>query len=127
MNKEQSNNLSDLNAVLFNQIRNIENKELSDEELERELKKSESITKVAEPNRWRLKQRVVYEEYYGNKQNFRISNLVKMTRAELLRYNQDHLYGKEVKINETTVLVAKLKAKMGEARDGANRRDNAGN
>jgi hypothetical protein len=47
MNKDQSNNLSDLNAVLFNQIRNIENKELSDEELEREIKKSESITKVA--------------------------------------------------------------------------------
>ena len=47
MNKEQSNNLSDLNAVLFNQIRNIEKEELSDEELEREIKKSESITKVA--------------------------------------------------------------------------------
>lgn len=47
MNKDQSNNLSDLNAVLFNQIRNIENKELSDEELEREIKKGESITKVA--------------------------------------------------------------------------------
>ncbi len=47
MNKDQSNNLSDLNEVLFNQIRNIENKELSDEELEREIKKSESITKVA--------------------------------------------------------------------------------
>lgn len=47
MNKEQSNNLSDLNAVLFNQIRNIENKELTDEELEREIKKGESITKVA--------------------------------------------------------------------------------
>lgn len=47
MNKEQSNNLSDLNEVLFNQIRNIEKEELSDEELEREIKKSESITKVA--------------------------------------------------------------------------------
>ena len=47
MNKEQCNNLSDLNAVLFNQIRNIEKEELSDEELEREIKKSESITKVA--------------------------------------------------------------------------------
>lgn len=47
MNKEQSNNLSDLNAVLFNQIRNIEKEELTDEELEREIKKSESITKVA--------------------------------------------------------------------------------
>lgn len=47
MSKEQSNNLSDLNAVLFNQIRNIEKEELTDEELEREIKKSESITKVA--------------------------------------------------------------------------------
>lgn len=47
MNKEQSNKLSDLNEILFNQIRNIEKEELSDEELEREIKKSESITKVA--------------------------------------------------------------------------------
>lgn len=97
--------------------------------------------KVAEPNKWKLKQRVVYEEATGEKltkndviifldgdrQNFDINNLVKMTRPELVRYNQDHLYGEEVEINETAVLVAKLKAKMGEARDGANRRDNAGN
>ena len=97
--------------------------------------------KVAEPNKWKLKQRFIYEEATGEKlskndviifldgdrQNFDISNLVKMTRVELARYNQDHLYGEEVEINETAVLVAKLKAKTGEARDGANRRDNAGN
>lgn len=91
--------------------------------------------KVAEPNKWKLKQRFIYEEATGekltkndavifldgNRQNFDISNLVKMTRVELLRYNRDHLYGEEVEINETAVLVAKLKAKMGEARDGANR------
>lgn len=94
--------------------------------------------KVAEPNKWKLKQRFIYEEATGEKltkndviifldgdrQNFDINNLVKMTRVELARYNQDHLYGKEVEINETAVLVAKLKAKMGEARDGTNRRNN---
>lgn len=42
-----ANNLSDLNAILFDQIRKIENDELSDEQLEREIKKSESITKTA--------------------------------------------------------------------------------
>ena len=88
--------------------------------------------KVAEPNRWRLKQRVVYEEYYGiklsnndaiifldgDKQNFRISNLVKMTRAELCRYNQDHLSSDDVQINETAVLIAKLRTKTGEKKRG---------
>ena len=88
--------------------------------------------KVAEPNKWKLKQRFIYEEATGeklskndivifldgDKQNFDINNLVKMTRAELVRYNQDHLYGEEVEINKTAVLVAKLKAKVGEARDG---------
>ena len=91
--------------------------------------------KVAEPNKWKLKQRFIYEEATGEKltkndivifldgdrQNFDINNLVRMTRAELVRYNQDHLYGKEVEINETAVLVAKLKAKTGEARDGTDR------
>lgn len=42
-----ANNLSDLNAILFDQIRKIENDELTDEQLEREIKKSESITKTA--------------------------------------------------------------------------------
>ena len=88
--------------------------------------------KVAEPNKWKLKQRFIYEEATGeklskndivifldgDKQNFDINNLVKMTRVELARYNQDHLYGEEVEINKTAVLVAKLKAKTGEARDG---------
>ena len=88
--------------------------------------------KVAEPSKWKLKQRVVYEEYYGiklsnndaiifldgNKQNFRIGNLVKMTRAELCRYNQDHLSSDDVQINETAVLIAKLRAKTGEKKRG---------
>ena len=45
--KENGTNLCDLNAILFAQIRKIENDELTDEQLEREIRKSESITKTA--------------------------------------------------------------------------------
>lgn len=44
---EDGNNLCDLNAILFAQIRKIESDELTDEQLEREIRKSESITKTA--------------------------------------------------------------------------------
>jgi hypothetical protein len=90
--------------------------------------------KVAEPNKWKLKQRFIYEEATGEKlskndviifldgdrQNFDINNLVRMTRAELVRYNQDHLYGDDLNINKCAVGIAKLKAKVGELRDGNN-------
>ncbi len=41
------NNLNDLNEILFNQIRKLENDVLTDEQLDREIRKSESITKTA--------------------------------------------------------------------------------
>ena len=41
------NNLVDLNELLFNQLRKLENDELTDEQLDREIKKSDSITKTA--------------------------------------------------------------------------------
>ena len=85
------------------------------------------MVKVADPNKWRLKQRVVYEEYYGvelkknevvifldgDRSNFSIDNLEKLTRAELVRYNQDHNYCDNPEISKTAVLIAKLKTKMG--------------
>jgi hypothetical protein len=98
------------------------------------------MVKISEPNKWILKQRLVYEESTGekltkndvivfldgDKQNFDIKNLAKMTRNELVRYNQDHLYGEDFETNRSAVLVAKLKAKIGEAKNGTDRRDNAG-
>lgn len=45
--KADNNSLADLNSILFDQIRAIENNELTDEQLEKEIKKSESVTKVA--------------------------------------------------------------------------------
>ena len=44
---DNTNSLADLNSMLFDQIRAIENNDLTDEQLEKEIKKSESITKVA--------------------------------------------------------------------------------
>ena len=83
--------------------------------------------KVAEPNKWKLKSRVLYEQYHnvkltksdviifldGNHLNFSIDNLVRLTRAELARYCQDHNYCDNPEVNKTAVLIAKLKTKMG--------------
>ena len=41
------NNLNDLNEILMSQIRKLENDDLTDEQLDREIRKSESITKTA--------------------------------------------------------------------------------
>lgn len=83
------------------------------------------MIKVAEPNKWRLKQRVMYEEYHGevlarnevvifldgNKYNFAKDNLMKLTRSELVRYCQDHLYCEDPEISKGAAMVAKLKVK----------------
>lgn len=76
--------------------------------------------KVAEPNKWRLKQRVVYEEakgkipegcpiifLYGNKRNFDIDNLRCITRSELLYLNCNGLNNSN-EITETGILMARL-------------------
>ena len=41
------NSLADLNEILFNQIQKIQNEDVTDEELEKEIKKSEAITKLS--------------------------------------------------------------------------------
>ena len=44
---DKKNSLMDLNDILFDRIRAIENEDLTDEELEKEIRKSETITKMA--------------------------------------------------------------------------------
>jgi uridylate kinase len=41
-----------------------------------------------------------------------------MSRSELVRYNQDGLYSDDPEKNMSAVLLAKLKAKIGEKRNG---------
>lgn len=48
MEDNKTRGLADLNQKLFDRIEALENEELTDEQLEREIKKTESVTKVAE-------------------------------------------------------------------------------
>lgn len=87
------------------------------------------IIKTAEPHTWRMKQRVVWEKYRGpltsndaivfldgNKLNCKISNLVKVSRAELARLNQNNLLHKNSELSKTGVMLAKLMTAIGTKR-----------
>lgn len=87
---------------------------------ERILKDGYIEVKVAEPNKWKLKQRLVYENHKGkipkgstiifldgNKLNFNIDNLKCVTRSELLYLNRNGLNNLN-EVTETGILMARL-------------------
>ena len=79
--------------------------------------------KVAEPNHWRLKHRVIYENYHnvklkttdvvifldGNKQNFDIENLALIDRGINAIMNHEGMRFADAEITRTEVNIAKLK------------------
>ena len=79
--------------------------------------------KTKEPNKWELKHRIVYRQFYkqdikkgevvimldGDKLNLSPENLQKITRAELVRYNQDGLHGSNAELNRVALSIARLK------------------
>ena len=81
--------------------------------------------KVAEPNKWKLKSRVLYEQYHnvkltksdviifldGNRLNLNIDNLFLISRAALARFNQDKLYSDNPEMTKAAALMAELKTK----------------
>lgn len=80
--------------------------------------------KVSEPNRWKLKHRIVWEQAKGpilkgyaivfkdqNKQNCTVDNLILVKRSELARLNQNKLFFKDPKLTEVGINIAKLMAK----------------
>lgn len=83
--------------------------------------------KTKEPNKWELKHRIVYRQFYkqdikkgevvimldGDKLNLSPENLQKITRAELVRYNQDGLHGSDAELNQVALNIAKLKTAKG--------------
>ena len=82
--------------------------------------------KVEEPNKWKLKHRVVYEQYYGeipkgikiifadgNKNNLDINNLIAVSSAEELHLNKDGLRFNDKELTETGLNITKLKLKVG--------------
>ena len=79
--------------------------------------------KIREPNVWQLKSRHEWERIHGeklkasdvilfldmNSDNFDPDNLVKVSRADLARINQDKLRGADPEINMAAVNLARLK------------------
>lgn len=89
---------------------------------------TESITKggyikvkVGEPNKWKLKQRYIYEQHYGeipkdcnvifadkNIRNFDINNLVLVSKAEMLILNKNKLIFEDKELTKAGVNIAKV-------------------
>ena len=77
--------------------------------------------KVAEPNKWKLKHRCIWEQQYGklketdiitfldgNKLNLDIKNLVCISRNEHLRLNRDMLRSDDADITKAGISIVKL-------------------
>ena len=89
---------------------------------------TESITKggyikvkVGEPNKWKLKQRYIYEQHYGeipnnyniifadgNKMNFDIDNLIAVSKSEMLILNNNNLRFEDKELTKVGVNIAKV-------------------
>ncbi len=89
-----------------------------------------TYVKIAEPNKWALKHRLIYEQHYGklpkgqavifkdqNRQNFAPENLMPVTRAELSVLNRHMKLCEFPEVNKTKVLITKLMLK-GERANG---------
>ena len=83
--------------------------------------------KVADPNKWRLKHQVIWEEHNGkipkgysvlfadkDRTNLNIDNLVLVSRAQLLKMNQHNLIRENAEITKTGAIIASLYLKIGE-------------
>lgn len=81
--------------------------------------------KVAEPNKWRFKHVVVWEENngklpkgscvlfgYGDKSNLDIKNLINITRSQLSVLNMHHLIQKDADLTRVGIVIADIKMKL---------------
>ena len=88
-----------------------------------------TLIKVAEPNKWVFKHRLVYEQKYGeiskgsviifadgDKNNLNIDNLLCVTREELKVLNRCRLISSVPELTKTGLNVVKLKIKLAEIR-----------
>lgn len=81
--------------------------------------------KVAEPNKWKLKHREIYENTFGkipkahkivfldgNKLNFDISNLDIISNSQSLIMNQKHYFSKNKELTSSGIITSKIICKM---------------
>lgn len=88
--------------------------------------------KVAEPNKWRLKHNIIWEEHNGpipkghalifgdrNTQNLDINNLILVSRKQLLILNRNNLIKNDAELTKTGVIIADLHSKISERKNKA--------
>ena len=87
--------------------------------------------KIADPNVWKLKHRVIWEQHYGpipnhqpiifldrNKSNLDINNLAMVTNRQLLFLNGNKLIKSDAELTKTAINIAKIKEKIIEIKEG---------
>lgn len=88
--------------------------------------------KIADPNRWRAKHLIVWEEYNGrpipkghavifgdrNRRNFEPDNLILVTRFQLGIMNQKHLIQNNAELTRSGVILADIYHKIGQRKKG---------
>lgn len=88
------------------------------------------LVKVSE-NKWKYKQRIIYENYHNvklssddyiifldqNRNNFDVNNLKRISRKESSILSNQKMFSKNPKITETGVLTAKLIAKTKQCKE----------
>jgi len=85
--------------------------------------------KVADPNKWKGKHIVIWEEHNGpvpkghavifgdrNKRNFEPDNLILVSRKQLIRMNQSNLIKEAAELTKTGIIIADIYNKIGERR-----------
>lgn len=83
--------------------------------------------KVKDPNVWKLKHRIIYEEHYGeipkgyvvmfldrDKSNFDINNLILISRKQLRILNQNYLIKDDPELTKSGIILADLLIKINE-------------
>ena len=87
-----------------------------------------TLIKIAEPKKWALKHRIIWEEFHkkkvprgsviifadGDKTNFNIENLICVSRKELRVLNKCSLIKKDLELTKTGLNVAKIRIKLAE-------------
>ena len=85
--------------------------------------------KIADPNKWKGKHRIIWEETHGpgakghvvifadgNQQNVVLDNLLLVSRAQLVRMNQKHLIKSDAELTKTGAIIADIYNNIGKRR-----------
>lgn len=94
-------------------------------------KQGYTFIKIADPNIWKAKHIIIYENEYGpipkghvvifadgDKTNIKLDNLILISKRELLVMNRDKLIKDSKELTKTGHLIAKLKIKVDQKKKG---------